>query len=185
MKKHPLAIGIAGGIVGTLLVGFAVWLTVAYTGVYNVAASDMHFDAVRWTFDTTMHRSVSSRADEVELPESFSEELIAEGAGYYSESCVYCHGAPGQEPTEWSRGMRPEPPHLVEAATEWTTEEIYWIAENGIKMTGMPAFGSHHGPEEIAAIAAFVSQLPGLSPEGYAALTGGTQGRQGQLAGTE
>lgn len=55
MKKHPLAIGIAGGIVGTLLVGFAVWLTVAYTGVYNVAASDMHFDAVRWTFDTTMH----------------------------------------------------------------------------------------------------------------------------------
>ena len=105
----------------------------------------------------------------MELPESFSEELIAEGAGYYSESCVYCHGAPGQEPTEWSRGMRPEPPHLVEAATEWTTEEIYWIAENGIKMTGMPAFGSYHGPEEIAAIAAFVSQLPGLSPEGYAA----------------
>lgn len=121
----------------------------------------------------------------MELPESFSEELIAEGAGYYSESCVYCHGAPGQEPTEWSHGMRPEPPHLVEAATEWTTEEIYWIAENGIKMTGMPAFGSYHGPEEIAAIAAFVSQLPGLSPEGYAALTGGTQGRQGQPAGTE
>ena len=73
----------------------------------------------------------------------------------------------------------------MEAATEWTTEEIYWIAENGIKMTGMPAFGPHHGPEEIAALAAFVSQLPGLSPEDYAALTGGGQGHHGQAATVE
>ena len=184
MKKHPFAVGVLGGIIGTLLVAIAVWLAVAYSGAYNVAATDRHFDAVRWTLETTMHRSVSSRADDVELPE-ISGQLIAEGAGHYSESCVHCHGAPGREPAAWSRGMRPEPPHLVEAATEWTTEEIYWIAENGIKMSGMPAFGPHHAPDEIAAIAAFVSQLPGLSAEDYAALTGGGHGHQGQAATVE
>ena len=131
-----------------------------------------------------MHQSVSRRADEVDLPE-ISEQLVAEGAGHYSKSCAHCHGAPGQEPAAWSRGMRPEPPHLVEAATEWTTEEIYWIAENGIKMSGMPAFGSHHGPEEIVAIAAFVSQLPGLSAEDYASLTGDGPESQGQAATVE
>lgn len=169
--------GIAFGAVAMLLVAIVAWLTVAYTGAYNVAATDTHADAVRWTLDTTMHRSVANRAGGVELPERFSEDLIAEGAGHYAESCAHCHGAPGQEPAEWSRGMRPEPPHLVEAATEWTPEEIHWIVENGIKMSGMPAFGPHHAAEEILAITAFVTQLPGLSPEDYAALTGGTDGR--------
>jgi mono/diheme cytochrome c family protein len=173
MQKHPLAIGIIGGIIGTLLAAVAVWLTIAYTGAYNVAASDQHADAVRWTLDTTMHRSVQRRSGDVELPETFSDELVAEGAGHYAESCVYCHGAPGQDPTDWSRGMRPEPPHLMEAAAEWSAEEIYWIVENGIKMSGMPAFGAHHGPEEIAGLTAFVTQLPGLSPENYRALAGG------------
>lgn len=164
--------GLALGIVGTLLVAIAIWLTVAYTGAYNVAASDQHADAVRWTLDTTMHRSVERRSGDVALPETFTDELVAEGAGHYAESCVYCHGAPGQEPADWSRGMRPEPPHLTEAAAEWSAKEIYWIVENGIKMSGMPAFGAHHGPEGIAALTAFVSQLPGLSPDDYRALTG-------------
>lgn len=165
--------GLALGIVGTILVAIAIWLTMAYTGAYNVAASDPHSDAVRWTLDTTMHRSIERRAGKVELPQTFPDALVAEGATHYAESCVHCHGAPGQEPTDWSRGMRPEPPHLVEAATEWRPEEIYWIVENGIKMSGMPAFGTHHGPEGIAALTAFVTQLPGLTPDDYRALTGG------------
>lgn len=176
MKKHPGLIGVVGGIVGTLLVGIAVWLTIAYTGAYNVAASDQHFDAVRWTFNTTLRRSVANRAGGVDLPESPSEDLLAEGAGYYAESCAYCHGGPGQEPAEWSRGMRPEPPHLTEAATEWTGEEIHWIVSNGFKMTGMPAFGEHHSAEEITAIASFVSALPGFSADDYARLTDSARG---------
>src|SRR3546814_3217275 len=94
-----------------------------------------------------------------------SDLLLAQGAGYYAESCAYCHGGPGQEPAEWSRGMRPEPPHLTEAATEWTDQEIHWIVSNGFKMTGMPAFREHHSPEEIVAIATFVRALPGLSAD--------------------
>lgn len=175
MQKHPLAIGIIGGIVGTILLAIAVWLTVVYTGAYNVAASDQHADAVRWTLDTSMRRSVANRAGGVEIPENFSNALIVAGAGYYAESCAHCHGAPGQEPAEWSRGMRPEPPHLAEAATQWTAAEIHWIVTNGIKMSGMPAFGEHHGPEEIMALTAFASALPGLSAEDYEMLTGSGQ----------
>ena len=79
--------------------------------------------------------------------------------------------------------MRPEPPHLTEAASEWSAAEIYWIVENGIKMSGMPAFGAHHGPEGIMALTAFVTQLPGLSPEDYRALTSdGAQTTEGAAA---
>jgi len=163
--------GLALGVVGTILIALAAWLTVAYTGAYNVAASDQHADAIRWTLDTTMRRSVSSRAGAAELPESFSEDMIAEGAQHYAESCAHCHGTPGGDPEKWSRGMRPEPPHLTEAAARWNPEEIHWIVTHGIKMTGMPAFGQHHAPEEIVALTGFVTSLPGLSADDYAALT--------------
>src|SRR3546814_19958047 len=90
-----------------------------------------HFDPVRWTFNTTLRRSVAMRAGGANLPEDTSDDLLAQGAGYYAESCAYCHGGPGQEPAEWSRGMRPEPPRLTEAATEWTDQESHWIVSNG------------------------------------------------------
>ncbi|AJE47599.1 c-type cytochrome [Celeribacter indicus] len=163
--------GIAAGILATLLAALAVWLMVTYTGAYDVSARDAHTDAVRWTFDTTLHRSVASRAEGIELPERSSQDLIAEGAGHYAESCVHCHGAPGEEPAGWSRGMRPEPPRLAEVAADWSAEEIYWIVENGLKMTGMPAFGPDHDGGELLALAAFVSALPGLSAQDYATLT--------------
>jgi len=169
-------LGFLLGVVVTVLVAIAVWLTVVYTGAYNVAASDPHADAVRWTLDTTMRRSVESRAGEVRLPEEFPDDVIARGAGDYDDYCVQCHGAPGQDPAEWSRGMRPEPPHLTEAAADWTAEEIRWIVENGIKMSAMPAFGASHGPDEILAITAFVRQLPGLAPEDYRRLSGSDSG---------
>lgn len=165
--------GILLGVVATCLVAFVIWLGVAYTGVYNVAASDTQGDAVRWTLETTMHRSVASRAGEdgVDVPDSFPQETIAAGAEHYAESCAHCHGAPGSEAEDWAQGMHPEPPHLVEAASEWSADEIYWIVSHGIKMTGMPAFGGHHDEQEIAAITAFVNRLPGLTAEDYRRLT--------------
>lgn len=163
--------GLATGIAGMVLLAVVAWLVVVYTGVYNIAASAPHADVVRWTFETTMHRSVVNRAGEIALPEEPSRELVAEGAGHYAESCVYCHGAPGQDPAKWSRGIRPEPPHLTERATEWAPNEIHWIITNGIKMSGMPAFGEHHSPEEILALTAFVDALPGLTADDYSALT--------------
>ena len=137
MQKRPLAIEITGGVIGTLLAAVAVWLAVVYTGTYNVAASDQHFDAVRWTLDTTMRRSVASRAGGVTLPEDVSDDLLAQGAGHYAESCTHSHGKPGGEPAAWSRGMRTEPPHLLDAAAEGPPEEIHWIVSNGIKLTGL------------------------------------------------
>ena len=171
------AAGLALGIVGTVLAAIAVGLAVAYTGAYNIAASGQHADVVRWTLDTTMRRSVARRAGGVDLPENFSENLVAEGAQHYAESCAHCHGTPSGEPDGWSRGMRPEPPHLREAATEWTPEEIHWIVSNGIRMTGMPASAPHHPPDDILALTAFVTALPGLSADDYATLTGAAPGQ--------
>ena len=63
--------------------------------------------------------------------------------------CVVCHGAPGKEPSYIRQGLRPEPPNLAESSKRWGGAELFWIIKNGIKMTGMPAFGPTHQDEEI------------------------------------
>jgi mono/diheme cytochrome c family protein len=172
---------VAGAVVAVLVM-IGVWLAMVYGGLFNVAATDQHSDVMRWTMDTTMHRSVESRAEAVLLPDSFTDAQVAEGGAAYGEYCAHCHGGPGAPPAEWSRGMRPVPPHLAEAAAEWTPRQIYWIAQKGLKMTGMPAFGPDHSAEELTAITAFVSRLPGLTEEDYAALAGGGHGHGGEEA---
>ena len=96
MNKFPMWLGVFGGILATILIAIVVWLGGVYTGAYNVAATDWHADAVRWTLDTTMHRSVANRAEDVKFPETVPQDLFAEGAELYAGSCVHCHGAPGR-----------------------------------------------------------------------------------------
>lgn len=175
-KRYGLGAGIVAGITAMVLAAIAVWLIVVYTGAYNVAATDAHADPVRWTLDTTMRRSVSSRAEALDLPEAFTPELIAAGGPRYASMCAHCHAGPGIERAGWASGMRPIPPHLTEAAAHWEPEEVFWIVQNGIKMSGMPAFGPDHGDDAVLEIAAFVKRLPGMTPEEYQELTGGRGG---------
>src|SRR3546814_20083354 len=64
--------------------------------------------------------------------------------------------------------MRPKPPALAHAAQGWSLEEVNWIVDHGIKMSGMPAFGGTHEEATIWNIAAFVKALPEMSAEQYA-----------------
>ncbi|MDP8993845.1 MAG: cytochrome c [Pseudomonadota bacterium] len=145
-------------------VGIAIW-----TGAYNFAASQAHPGAVREGIDTALQRSVAARAEGLRAP-AVTPEQLRHGAGEFIEYCVHCHGGPGVQPHEWTRGMRPQPPHLAEAATRWTTEEVFWIVKHGIGMTGMPSFGTTASDETIWHIAAFVKRLPQTSTAEFARL---------------
>lgn len=180
------------GVVATLLVLLGVALAVVLAGAYNVAATYPHTQGVRWALDTTMERSVRRRAEQVGPPPGFTDAQVRKGFEHYGHNCIWCHGAPGHDPAGWSRGMRPEPPFMPEAARRWSPAELFWIVKHGIRMTGMPAFGPHHPDEEIWEIVALLQRLPELSPEQYRRLgqegdgdgesgsAGGGQGQPGQ-----
>lgn len=168
----------AAGVIATLLVTLGAWLIIVYAGLYNIAATDPHADVVRWSFETTLHRSVARRASTGAPPAEQAGELDR-AAGTYASTCAHCHGAPGMERPKWATNMRPEPPDLAEAASHWEPREIFWIVKNGIKMSGMPAFGPGHDDPALWGITAFVAQLPAMSPEEYEALAGSGHGDNG------
>ena len=161
------------GVIATLVVLLGVGVVTIYSGAYNVAADKPDTAIEAWILGTAMTNSIKVRASGTTPPSDLdSEARVHAGFHLFDEMCVQCHGAPGKQPGEVGKGLRPEPPDLTKAASRWNTAELFWIVNHGIRATGMPAFGGTHTGEQLWNIVAFVAQLPGLSTEKYNALGG-------------
>lgn len=157
-----------------LLVILALTGVVMMSGSYNVAATEKHTELVFTALDRTMQNSISQRAEAVTLPANLDEVDLAAGAERYKSMCQHCHGGPGAEPEDWAKEMYPMPPALSSVADEWQYQEVFWILQHGIKMSGMPAFGPSHADQELWELARFVKELPGMTAADYAAPGQGT-----------
>lgn len=145
----------------------AVPILLIYSGTYNVAASEPHFGPVASVLKTIQLNSVRAHASTIIVPDP--SEIVNEAAGlhHFAAMCVGCHGAPGIEPNEIGRGLYPAPPDLSESVKELSKGELYWIVKNGIKMTGMPGFGTTHSDGELWGIVAVLQRLPDLTARDY------------------
>lgn len=161
--KRPGAYAALGAVsaLALALLGAVVFFT---AGGFDVAATrhGLTDKVAPWV----LRRSVAMRAKAPPVLVTVDARSVAHGLEHYRENCLVCHGAPGLERTEIARGMNPVPPPLERAATQRLTDaEVFWIVANGIRMSGMPAFGPSHEALEIAHLVAFVRQLPTLTPE--------------------
>lgn len=146
---------------------------VVYGGWFDVAANHSYPLGLEGLLETAQARAVDARAEEaldsgaMRRPDDLTDPgRIQRGMLHYEAMCVRCHGAPGRRADTYGRGMDPQPPDLWDEVRE--PAETFWVVDNGIKMTGMPAFGDFEEPDELWDIAAFVQQLPGLDATTYA-----------------
>src|SRR6185312_11200826 len=124
---------------------------------------------VQSIIEVARDRSVESRADGIAVPKLNDAGLIADGASHYDAMCTGCHLAPGLKENEMRPGMNPKPPILADFPADDPAEQ-FWIVKHGLKMTGMPAWGTTHTDAEIWEIVAFLQKIHSLSPEKYHAL---------------
>jgi mono/diheme cytochrome c family protein len=86
----------------------------------------------------------------------------ASGGLRYSSECVICHGPGGRTPTPMGRWMYPRAADLTsEQVQSYSDAELFWIIQNGIRFTGMPAFGKVETENEIWNLVNYVRTLPG------------------------
>ncbi|HUO86052.1 MAG TPA: cytochrome c [Thermoanaerobaculia bacterium] len=156
------ALALAATVV-TVAVGF---------GLVEVAATEPHSPPVEWLLATARERAIAARGDEVVVPPLDDARLLGRGIRLYHRHCVACHGAPGVDPSPWAWGLNPFPPPLHEPPelSEGHAARTFWVTANGIRMTGMPAFGVTLSEEELWAVTALVERLGELSEEDYAAM---------------
>lgn len=154
-------------VLGTLIVLIIVCLIFIYSGWYEVSASSEESGMIEWVLNTTKNNSIESRIEDISVPDLNDSIRIKEGFEHYNEMCVICHGAPGKEETELSKGLNPPAPYLVNVTDKIDPKELFWITKNGIKMTGMPAWGRTHSDDKIWAIVAFMKKLPDMNGTEY------------------
>jgi mono/diheme cytochrome c family protein len=147
-----------------LFFGLMVW-----SGLYNVAADAPHMKSTYRLLETMRERSIAVRAGKLHVPEDLKTPArIVQGAGNYNAMCTGCHLAPGMADTELSKGLYPAPPNL--AKTEVDAAEAFWVVKHGIKASGMPAWGKSMDDAYIWNMAAFLQELPKLTPTQYQAM---------------
>jgi mono/diheme cytochrome c family protein len=161
MKKTMLIV------IVVILVEIIALVIGAYSGIPDVSATKPEGSIVDWFLNKIKDHSLHSRAASIVAPSLNDSSLIATGFGHYNEMCVTCHGAPGKESDELAQGLNPPAPDLTQSTRDLSPAEMFLIVKNGIKMTGMPAWGSTHSDSAIWAMVAFLQRLQTLTPETY------------------
>lgn len=143
-----------------------------FLGRYDVSATKPHLGIVEAVFHGIAESSIRRNSKKEVNPYDVNDPAAyAKGFVEYDSMCVQCHGAPGVKPSATGKGLYPKPPIFPEEGLyEYTLEEIFWVTKNGIKMTGMPAYGPTHDDEAIWAIAIFLDRSRELTEEQYSEL---------------
>jgi mono/diheme cytochrome c family protein len=138
-----------------------------------VRATGLRARATPGALETRVARTVRSfaiRASDRNRanPVPRSQEAMQGGLEHFADHCAVCHANDGSGATDFGRSLFPPAPDLREAATQRLTDgELFYIIENGIRFTGMPAFGTGtaDGEGESWKLVHFIRHLPRLSNE--------------------
>jgi mono/diheme cytochrome c family protein len=117
---------------------------------------------------TLSMRGAAARKD----PLPPSEGRLAAGRAHFADHCATCHGNDGSGQTEIGQHLYPKAPDMRLAATQSLSDgELFAIIANGVRLTGMPAWGDERGDDgETWALVRFIRHLPALTSGERAAM---------------
>jgi mono/diheme cytochrome c family protein len=95
-----------------------------------------------------------------------SPRVLAAGLAHFADHCATCHANDGSGQTAIGRNLYPRAPDMRSAATQGLTDgELFYIIENGVRLTGMPAWGREGSAEGSWHLVHFIRHLPKLTAE--------------------
>ncbi len=153
-----------GLIVGILLIPVCVYFYVRF-GYAPVATAAPPFPMER----KLAHMALDARIDK-EAPKQpgvpADESNLMAGAHLYRENCEVCHAMSDGVQTPTAKGMFPKPPKLLsgKGVTDDPPGETYWKVANGIRLTGMPAYGESLNQTQMWQISQLLATADKLPP---------------------
>ena len=119
---------------------------------------------------TARKMAAPSSAHNQKNPVADAPAVQREARLHFADHCAICHGNDGSGDTMIGHGLYPKPPDLRATATQNLSDgDIFWIIENGVRLTGMPAFGGagsehDHDVADTWKLVRFIRHLPALTP---------------------
>ncbi len=108
-------------------------------------------------------------AQRLKSPLPANDEAVNRGHEVYAQSCALCHGADGRG-TDLGRSMYPPAMDLNSPHVQhWVDAELFWIIQNGVRLTGMPSWKSSISETDTWRLVHFIHSLPRVNGEASAA----------------
>ena len=145
-------------------------------GVYAIRLQQRGFDtrsqpSVVEAFLAKKSRSwaIPERARLLQNPMPASDEMLAHGRNHWADHCATCHANNGSGETQIGRNLYPKAPDMRLPETQSLSDgELYYIIRNGVRMTGMPAWGNPEAGEldhDTWMLVLFIRHLPQITTE--------------------
>jgi len=150
-----------------LLIGLAALATIAWArhaGGFSARATPSFLETVMARYARRL--SIPASAKSLQNPVTDSPAVQHEAMAHYADHCASCHANNGSGDTMYGKGLYPKPPDLRLAATQNLSDgELFFIIQNGVRLTGMPAFGSSNDDgADSWKLVRFLRHLPQITP---------------------
>ena len=137
-------------------------------GARGFSAREMPSAVERWVARRVRSMAAPGGARDLANPVPNSPEVLAQARAHWADHCAGCHANNGSGDTEMGKRMYPPAPDMRQADTQQMTDgELFFIIQNGIRMTGMPAWGgtSTHDEEDSWKLVHFIRHLPRITAQ--------------------
>jgi mono/diheme cytochrome c family protein len=144
-----------------LVLGTAAYLGLGYADVRSDSAMPP------WAKNLSsigIHASIRRTAPGVQNPLPPGEQTLIAGGKLYLNDCVGCHGELGKPPSQFGASFYPPAPQFPLVGTQYSQNEVFWIAKHGIRRTGMGAQADSYSDQQLWTLAAFIVRMPNLPP---------------------
>jgi mono/diheme cytochrome c family protein len=152
-------------VIGAVIVGILVGV---YFVTAGISARPQPGAIERFAARTVRGLAISVRTRGMTNPIPATPETVAEGRAHFADHCASCHGNDGSGNTEMGRGLYPRAPDMRLTTTQDLTDaQLFYIIENGVRLTGMPGWGTgtRAGEEQSWHLVHFIRHLPQITPD--------------------
>ena len=155
-----------------LLLLLAVPLIVVIAGILWLCSTGLNARDTPGAMETrlaiTLQRlATPRRARDLTNPMQATPDVLVEARRHFADHCASCHGNDGSGATEMGQKLYPRVPDMRLAPTQNLSDgEIYYIIENCVRFTGMPAWGTGGASDhDTWHLVLFIRHLPKLTAE--------------------
>ena len=106
---------------------------------------------------------IPMETEKLKNPLSSDPQTVSQGQQIYEQSCTICHGNDGHGQTTLGQGMYPPAMDLTSPHVQhWDDSEMFWIVQNGVRMTGMASWKGAISPDDTWKLVIFIHHLQQL-----------------------
>jgi mono/diheme cytochrome c family protein len=130
----------------------------------GLAASGEPGPLERSVAERLVRLAIPADADRQQSPLGGQAEVWRQAREHYLDHCAVCHGRDAKGHTEMGANMYPRVPDLTSTQVQRRSDgALFYIIQNGIRWTGMPAWKKEHSPEDTWKLVAFIRKAPTLA----------------------